>query len=135
MRSDSIAGESRTCLKTVVRQARSDTHSSSYQLRLHVTAFDESDALCQQELAIPGFALTYVYRMVTAAFAQQFCPAVRATQRDASTRAGSVRKLGGLDAPVVLEGGKAVSGPDLSITVNGLKLPNPFVIGSGPPGM
>lgn len=24
--------------------------------------------------------------------------------------------------------------PDLSITVNGLKLPNPFVIGSGPPG-
>lgn len=26
------------------------------------------------------------------------------------------------------------SGPDLSVTVNGLKLPNPFVIGSGPPG-
>jgi len=24
--------------------------------------------------------------------------------------------------------------PDLSTTVNGLKLPNPFVIGSGPPG-
>ena len=24
--------------------------------------------------------------------------------------------------------------PDLSVTVNGLKLPNPFVIGSGPPG-
>ena len=23
---------------------------------------------------------------------------------------------------------------DLSVTVNGLKLPNPFVIGSGPPG-
>ena len=26
------------------------------------------------------------------------------------------------------------SGPDLSVTVNGLKFPNPFVIGSGPPG-
>lgn len=25
-------------------------------------------------------------------------------------------------------------GPDLSVTVNGLRLPNPFVIGSGPPG-
>ncbi len=24
--------------------------------------------------------------------------------------------------------------PDLSTTVNGLKLPNPFLIGSGPPG-
>jgi dihydroorotate dehydrogenase len=24
--------------------------------------------------------------------------------------------------------------PDLSITVDGLKLPNPFVVGSGPPG-
>lgn len=26
------------------------------------------------------------------------------------------------------------SEPDLSVTVNGLKMPNPFVIGSGPPG-
>lgn len=26
------------------------------------------------------------------------------------------------------------AGPDLSIEVNGLKFPNPFVIGSGPPG-
>jgi hypothetical protein len=25
-------------------------------------------------------------------------------------------------------------GPDLSVTVNGLKLPNPFLIASGPPG-
>jgi len=24
--------------------------------------------------------------------------------------------------------------PDLSVTVDGLKLPNPFIIGSGPPG-
>lgn len=28
----------------------------------------------------------------------------------------------------------ADSEPDLSVTVNGLKMPNPFVIGSGPPG-
>lgn len=26
------------------------------------------------------------------------------------------------------------SEPDLSVTVNGLHMPNPFVIGSGPPG-
>ncbi|MCO5573040.1 hypothetical protein L7F22_026805 [Adiantum nelumboides] len=29
---------------------------------------------------------------------------------------------------------QAADGPDLSISVNGLHLPNPFVIGSGPPG-
>ena len=32
----------------------------------------------------------------------------------------------------LIEGGCAV--PSLEINVNGLKLPNPFVIGSGPPG-
>lgn len=30
--------------------------------------------------------------------------------------------------------GSPASEPDLSVTVNGLKMPNPFVIGSGPPG-
>lgn len=34
----------------------------------------------------------------------------------------------------VLVNGKVQSGPDLSVVVNGMKLPNPFVIGSGPPG-
>ncbi|KAL6517939.1 Dihydropyrimidine dehydrogenase [NADP(+)] [Orobanche minor] len=29
---------------------------------------------------------------------------------------------------------QADADPDLSVTVNGLKMPNPFVIGSGPPG-
>lgn len=29
---------------------------------------------------------------------------------------------------------QVTSGPDLSIVVDGMKLPNPFVIGSGPPG-
>lgn len=33
-----------------------------------------------------------------------------------------------------LKDGKAVDGPDLSVHVNGLTFPNPFVIGSGPPG-
>ena len=33
-----------------------------------------------------------------------------------------------------LENGRCVSGPDLSVEVDGLKMPNPFVIGSGPPG-
>lgn len=35
---------------------------------------------------------------------------------------------------VELKDGVPTSGPDLSVTVNGLKFPNPFVIGSGPPG-
>jgi len=30
--------------------------------------------------------------------------------------------------------GKPISGPDLSVVVDGVKFPNPFVIGSGPPG-
>jgi dihydropyrimidine dehydrogenase (NADP+) len=30
--------------------------------------------------------------------------------------------------------GAVTSGPDLSVVVNGVKFPNPFVIGSGPPG-
>jgi dihydropyrimidine dehydrogenase (NADP+) len=39
------------------------------------------------------------------------------------------------DEPIAdLVDGKVTSGPDLSVEVNGLKLPNPFVIGSGPPG-
>ena len=33
-----------------------------------------------------------------------------------------------------LKDGVPVAGTDLSVTVNGLKFPNPFVIGSGPPG-
>jgi hypothetical protein len=35
---------------------------------------------------------------------------------------------------VELKDGVPVSGPDLSVTVNGITFPNPFVIGSGPPG-
>uniref|UniRef100_A0A7S0R1P0 dihydropyrimidine dehydrogenase (NADP(+)) n=1 Tax=Pyramimonas obovata TaxID=1411642 RepID=A0A7S0R1P0_9CHLO len=35
---------------------------------------------------------------------------------------------------VKLVDGKVTSGPDLSVEVDGLKMPNPFVIGSGPPG-
>jgi hypothetical protein len=33
-----------------------------------------------------------------------------------------------------LVNGKVTEGPDLSVTVNGMRMPNPFVIGSGPPG-
>jgi hypothetical protein len=35
---------------------------------------------------------------------------------------------------VRVQAAAGTEGPDLSVTVNGLKLPNPFVIGSGPPG-
>ncbi len=37
----------------------------------------------------------------------------------------------GLDVPVELRNGRVVEGPDLSVTVNGIRFPNPFVIGSG----
>ena len=33
-----------------------------------------------------------------------------------------------------LKDGHVVDGPDLSVEVNGIKFPNPYVIGSGPPG-
>lgn len=47
-----------------------------------------------------------------------------------------MRMAGGLESEPVAElrNGAVTSGPDLSVEVNGLKLPNPFVIGSGPPG-
>lgn len=44
------------------------------------------------------------------------------------------RTKGLADPAISLVQGAVTEGPDLSVTVNGLKLPNPFVIGSGPPG-
>lgn len=38
------------------------------------------------------------------------------------------------DPAIKLVNGAVTDGPDLSVVVNGMKLPNPFVIGSGPPG-
>ena len=35
---------------------------------------------------------------------------------------------------IELDGGKVTSGPSLEVTVDGVRFPNPFVIGSGPPG-
>ena len=35
------------------------------------------------------------------------------------------------DPAIELQNGKPTSGPDLSVNVNGLHMPNPFVIGSG----
>eukprot|EP00803_Ostreobium_quekettii_P003355 evm.model.scf_104.2 EVM.evm.TU.scf_104.2 scf_104:13387-17959(-) len=46
-------------------------------------------------------------------------------------------RMGGVlkgEPEVELQAGVPVDGPDLSVTVNGLRLPNPFVIASGPPG-
>jgi hypothetical protein len=56
----------------------------------------------------------------------------------AQRRAAAVRAAVGHDAPIAkvakLVNGKVTEGPDLSVTVNGMRLPNPFIIGSGPPG-
>eukprot|EP00877_Chromochloris_zofingiensis_P008628 jgi/Chrzof1/4018/Cz13g17120.t1 len=46
----------------------------------------------------------------------------------------SSRFSGVQDPGVPLIDGRVADGPDLSVKVNGLNLPNPFVIGSGPPG-
>ncbi|GMH39766.1 hypothetical protein BSKO_07664 [Bryopsis sp. KO-2023] len=46
-------------------------------------------------------------------------------------------RMGGAVGPepaATLDNGAVVEGPDLSVTVDGLKLPNPFIIASGPPG-
>ena len=65
----------------------------------------------------------------------------RAAQRASRISRGRVHQplrvvARGLDGRpwVELKDGVPTSGPDLSVTVNGLKFPNPFVIGSGPPG-
>jgi hypothetical protein len=48
---------------------------------------------------------------------------------------GTNQRTKGLTDPAIpLKDGAVLDGPDLSVVVNGLKLPNPFVIGSGPPG-
>lgn len=46
-------------------------------------------------------------------------------------------RLGGgleIEPEAELKNGAVTSGPSLEVTVNGLRFPNPFVIGSGPPG-
>lgn len=50
--------------------------------------------------------------------------------RHPGRRAASVR----VAASAASNGSAGAGEPDLSVTVNGLKMPNPFVIGSGPPG-
>lgn len=52
----------------------------------------------------------------------------------AAAGANGARTKGLTDPAIPLVNGAVVDGPDLSVEVNGLKLPNPFVIGSGPPG-
>ena len=65
-------------------------------------------------------------------------PARRAGPRAVGNGNGapvSGSRMGGITDPAIeLVDGAVTSGPDLSVVVNGLKLPNPFVIGSGPPG-
>jgi dihydropyrimidine dehydrogenase (NADP+) len=52
----------------------------------------------------------------------------------AAGKNGTGRTEGLTDPAIKLVNGAVTEGPDLSVTVNGLKMPNPFVIGSGPPG-
>eukprot|EP00475_Leptophrys_vorax_P007981 TRINITY_DN15111_c0_g1_i1.p1 TRINITY_DN15111_c0_g1~~TRINITY_DN15111_c0_g1_i1.p1 ORF type:complete len:458 (-),score=36.45 TRINITY_DN15111_c0_g1_i1:325-1698(-) len=54
------------------------------------------------------------------------------TVRAAGEAPGNGAPAGGRKAKLV--DGAVTEGPDLSVEVNGLKLPNPFVIASGPPG-
>lgn len=52
----------------------------------------------------------------------------------AAGKNGTGRTEGLTDPAIKLVNGAVTEGPDLSVVVNGMKLPNPFVIGSGPPG-
>jgi hypothetical protein len=52
----------------------------------------------------------------------------------AASKNGTGRTEGLTDPAIKLVNGAVTDGPDLSVVVNGMKLPNPFVIGSGPPG-
>jgi dihydropyrimidine dehydrogenase (NADP+) len=61
------------------------------------------------------------------------------TLRASPSTASPLLRLPGLRASCVRasassNGSGGAGEPDLSVTVNGLKMPNPFVIGSGPPG-
>eukprot|EP00887_Chlorella_sp_A99_P007748 scaffold20.g7748.t1 len=63
----------------------------------------------------------------------------RGRQPRSCQRAGlsvSARMAGGMENETFtnLVNGEVTSGPSLAVEVNGLKLPNPFVIASGPPG-
>ena len=58
----------------------------------------------------------------------------RARVAAAAGKNGTSRTEGLTDPAIKLVNGAVTEGPDLSVTVNGMKLPNPFVIGSGPPG-
>ena len=51
-----------------------------------------------------------------------------------ATRAACPPSCSLTDPAIKLDNGAVVSGPSLAVEVNGLKMPNPFVIGSGPPG-
>ncbi|KAI8462963.1 MAG: psbA translation factor [Monoraphidium minutum] len=61
-------------------------------------------------------------------------PARAAPPRAAGNGAGGGRLSGVSDPAIELVNGAVTSGPDLSVVVNGVRFPNPFVIGSGPPG-
>eukprot|EP00892_Ulva_mutabilis_P008298 jgi/Ulvmu1/5840/UM025_0099.1 len=76
------------------------------------------------------------FSMFPTTFTSRCRPCTRPAARVVRANAGStaVKRLGGLDAPVELKDGKVMSGPDLSVVANGMNMPNPFVIGSGPPG-
>ncbi|VFQ93954.1 unnamed protein product [Cuscuta campestris] len=52
----------------------------------------------------------------------------------ATVRPGLCRRGGRVSLRASSASGNQTAEPDLSVTVNGLKMPNPFVIGSGPPG-
>jgi dihydropyrimidine dehydrogenase (NADP+) len=57
------------------------------------------------------------------------------TLRASPSTAAPLRRVPGRrHAAVSVRASAGAGEPDLSVRVNGLKMPNPFVIGSGPPG-
>lgn len=97
----------------------------------------ESACLLLQGPAFKNYAIVVKVSSMITTMGNMRCIYPNPPARTVRARAGatSVKKLGGLDAPIDLENGAVTSGPDLSVVANGMKLPNPFIIGSGPPGV
>lgn len=68
------------------------------------------------------------------AFGRVLLPGRSTKQLSVAYAQGRMGGAVGLEPEAILKNGIPVDGPDLSVVVNGLDLPNPFVIASGPPG-
>ena len=108
---------------------------SSLQVSCNLTPLSALHILLQRSSrAYRQFSSTCTMRARTTSFRIGIANRHVCRARSVRICASQVRSVGGLDEPIELVDGKVTSGPSLAVTVNGIEFPNPFVIGSGPPG-